>query len=291
MEQPLIEWYNFTSFHSTMVVGIRPCWKAVKGICIAMIWCLPILNRVVILTEHQSQLSQPVSSKSRSCFRWSELSNKWFVVCDQDESKTIKELAELLKSCLFSHWTTSSPRKTFRGSGAWRNKQLFRSSKTCCVMTPFWCILILPFPLGSPAMHQRLVWEPFSSTGTVTAVSAQLPMLQRPLQAPSGDTVRYRKRHWPSSSPSTSSTSSSMVVLSSWSQTTEVVPGPCVHFENNCFPWIWTACWSCGTASMILTVCIRCLEIVFTGWVCFFFFRHTASRCPNFWQYRHIASL
>ena len=83
----------------------------------------------------------------------------------------------------------------------------FRSSKTCCVTTPFWCILILPFPLGHPAMHQRLVWEPFSSTGTVTAVSAQMPTLQRPLQAPSVDTARFRKRHWPSSSPSTSSTS------------------------------------------------------------------------------------
>ena len=78
-------------------------------------------------------------------------------------------------------------------------------------MTPFWCILILPFPLGSPVMHQRLVWEPFSSTGTVTAVSAQLPTLQRPLQAPSVDTARYRKRHWPSYLPSTSSTSSSIV--------------------------------------------------------------------------------
>ena len=62
-------------------------------------------------------------------------------------------------------------------------------------MTPFWCILIFPFPLGSPVMHQRLVWEPFSSTSTVAAVSTQLPMLQRSLQAPSMDTFRYRKRH------------------------------------------------------------------------------------------------
>ena len=59
--------------------------------------------------------------------------------------------------------------------------------------------------------------------------------------------------------------------------------------KKNCFPWIRTACSSCGTATMIFTVCIRYLEIIFnfTGWVCLFF-RHTASRCPSFWQYRHV---